>query len=196
VLENDAHNHWIVADPGRNIAVTSNKDADHLTIFNLSDGSMRPVAVPRGAEGLAYSADGRSLNVMDHVNPAMMVVDPDTWTVTRTVALHEYPQLQMMVDHMMRVTVSPDGKWTAVNGFNYGLITLMPAGDLDAQTTIPAGPGLQAMLFDDKRAELYASNGRTNTVSVFDVPSLTLKRTLVSGLKPISGPEGLALIDL
>ncbi len=190
------HTHWVVATPDGGQLIGSNKDTDHLSLVDTRDNSVTRIPVENGTEGIALSADGRVLYAMDHVAPALHVIDLDKRAIVETVALEGYPELAKETDHMLRVTVSPTGSRLAINGFRYGLLTLL---DLEApyrQRRMPIGPGPMVMRFVDGDAEVWVANGDANTITAIDVESARPIRSFVTSADPLAGPESFAFIPI
>lgn len=84
--------HWVcvpeTGDSEARIAVTSNKGSEYLSVIDLqTDRRTGVIELPRGAQHLAATPDGRTIYAADYSEPVLHVVDVPSQSVTGTIAL-------------------------------------------------------------------------------------------------------------
>jgi YVTN family beta-propeller protein len=129
---------------------------------------------------LAISADGTRLYVADADNNQLLIVDPSTRTVAKTVAVGKEPT---------RVVVAADGRVFVSNSQDRSVSVIDPKTGAETKR-IAVGTEPTGMAFTADGKTLLVANRTNATVSVVDVPSLAVRSTIPTE----ADPSGVAVL--
>lgn len=120
------------------------------------------VPIPRHALGLGTSANGQQVFVTDGEQPALLVIDTRTDTLTDVVRLDGYAR------PAQRVRCSPDGRFVVVTADEEPLATVLDAS-LTRQSTFEVAAGPMGVAFHpDGRTALVANHG-SGRITIVDL---------------------------
>lgn len=183
------HPHSVAIVPALNKAYTANKDAGHISVVDLKKKTVSKIPTPSGTEGIISTADGKYVLAGNQKRNELVVIDPKTDEIVKTVALDQPPST---------LALSPDGKklyitfWNQVPGkqsWEDGYLQ-----QLDVATLKP-GPKLKVGHFPLNLS--IASDGKTavvdttadGAIAVVDLAQLKIVRTI----KTDEWPHGIAV---
>lgn len=170
--------HWIALAPDGKKVYTSNKnDRDFSTVVSTKTGEpVGKIPSPSGTEGVSVSPDGKLVAVLSFSKPSFAIVETKTDTIRAQVPLDH------QTEGAFKPVFSPDGKWLIVLSDISDSMNVLRANDLTGPQTYiktgkaPMGVGYSA----DGKTALIANHG-DGTVSVFDLTSLTIRKTFHAG---------------
>ena len=138
--------------------------------------------------GLAMTADGRMLLVVENLANRLAAVDPASGTVDRSAATGRLPYA---------VAIGPGGGKAYVSNWGEGTVTAVRLPSLTPAATIAVGLHPAALAVDPARPRLYVANTDGDTVSVIDTRTdgviATLSLAPYRGAPEGSVPDGLAV---
>lgn len=186
--------------PDGTTAYASGGGDELVHTYSVADGALTegvpialPLTNPAGMKvnlypaGLAATPDGSALVVADHLGDAASVVDLATDTVS-TVAVGHAP-------YAVAVSADSTTAYVSNQGGNTVSVLDLTSGAPTVRATLTVGTHPNALLLHD--ATLYVADGDSDEVSVVDVTSDTVTRTIdlapYVGAQVGSNPTGLAL---
>ena len=189
--------HWVVVPPGSRTAFTSNKEAKFLSAVDLDGpgvgGGVARVALPRGAQHLAASADGRRLFVADFSEPKLHVVSVAERRVTETIDLTgPAGWVGVAGPAAGGAGAGGAGGTVLVTAFTAetqpdrpGTVDLVDAATLENVATLRVGRWPFGSAADPAGTTAWVANDRDGTLSVIDLAA----RRVVGTLPAPGGPE-------
>jgi DNA-binding beta-propeller fold protein YncE len=183
------HPHSVTVIPSLNKAYTSNKDAGHISVVDLTKKTVTQIPTPSGTEGILSTPDGKYVLAGNQTGSELLVIDPAKDEIVKKVALDQPPST---------LALSPDGRklyitfWNQAPGkptWEDGFIQ-----QLDLPTLTP-GPKLKVGHFPLNLS--IAPDGKTavvdttadGAVAVVDLSQLKIVRTI----KTDEWPHGIAV---
>jgi len=187
-----------ISSDGRWLYV-SNEETAEMSVLDLQAGRIvRTVAVGEEPEGVTIAPDGRTVWVTCETDHTVVGVDTSSHEVIGRVETARRPR---------SIVFTPDGQTMFVTGELSSAVSVVDPVARKATHTIALAPEstregqprplpMGAALSPDGRT-LYVSNGRHRSVSVVDVATRTLTRTIQDvGIRPWGigiSPEGRTL---
>lgn len=170
-IDTETSGHWVALLPDASKAYISSKDdKPYIAVIDLKARRIiRRIAAPRGTEGIAASPDGKHVAVAEHFAPALMLIDTVTDEVIAQAALKNYPATRPNLNHQVRVRYTLDGQRILTSYFVSGLVSIIDADNLNAQTIVPVIKGPMGFAFaPDGKTALIASQD-WGTICVVDM---------------------------
>lgn len=163
-----------IPDDLRGTLIVLNKSGHDANFIDLGSGEiLQTLATGRGPHELVVSDDGRWAVGTDYNGGnSLTVFDVEELQVARTISLHDYPRphgILLLPDQEQVIVTSEASQQLVVVNFHDGEI-------LRAIETGQNGSHMVALSEDGRTA--YTSNGSSDSVSVIDVESGQLTRTL------------------
>ena len=158
---------------GRYAFVANGGSATVSVMDRTSKLVVRTIAV--GAEPVgAWPGSDSMMYVDNEAGRSITAIDVKTLQVVRTYDLGFTPAV---------ATVGPDGSlWVA--DADAGRVVIYARGSTTIVGEIAVGAGAHAIVFAPGGVTAYVSNQRAGTVSVIDVPTRSVRRTIRVGTKP------------
>ena len=137
-----------------------------------------------GTEGMAVSRDGRRLFIADNGHGAIHVIDTLSLKSVQAVPLRGLALTNIKRTRLMKLQVSPDGRWLLATAYASGQVWIIDTRDLSRQKQVAVAKGPQGVAF--------AADGRTVLVASHDSGLLT-RLELASGrvIQAYEGGEGI-----
>jgi YVTN family beta-propeller protein len=164
----------VTFSPDGRYAFVANGDSDSVTVIDAATKTVvktvsvgaNPVGAWPGNDGLMYvdNEDGKSLTA----------IDASTHAVVRTYPLGFTPAM---------AATAPNGELWVTDTEN-GRLVFFAAGTTTSQQALATGEGAHAITFSPDGATAFVTNQAAGTVSVVDVASRSLRKTLTVGDKP------------
>ncbi|MFB8275198.1 YncE family protein [Nocardia colli] len=186
--------HWMAMTPDGAKVFTANKEDPFVTVVDVASMTVTArIDTPHGTEGIAVTPDGSRVYVASQRSPHLYVVDTTEARLETTLDLPEGPGA---------VTITPDGTRVLVTSFNFDYWSDTPQlhqgtlQTLDTTTHQPAPPlpvgrfPLNVATSTDSTTA-YVSNYKDNSITVIDLPTMTVTTTEQVG----AGPHGLVYLD-
>ena len=175
--------HWIALLPDGSKAYTSNKETTKISVINTASRKVvKEIFVPRGVEGIGVSPDGKRLYAGDFREPVLWVIDTAKDEVIKEVALKNQPG---------RVRVTPDNRKILITNYRPNTNTTVEVVDVASLTSeklVQAGKAPMGITFSANGEWAFISNSGENTVSVINLKTMEVARTVTVG----NGPDGIA----
>lgn len=177
-IDTEGTGHWIAILPDASkIYVTNKTDKPFISVIDLKARKIvARVPAPGGSEGIAASPDGKTVVVMDHAKPEMIVIDPNTDQVTDHISLKENTR------GGYKVYYSPDGKKLLTMSLGERLANIFDAGNLHGdQKVVSVGKDPMGFAFTaDGKTALVANHG-DGSVSVVDIEKAQVVKVFHAG---------------
>ena len=168
-----AHRIEILPD-GSKLYCECEEDSFASVIDLRSEQRAGQIAVDGGLAGIGISADGKTIVLVNAMNPYLHVVDTATDAITSRVPLHGHEKAAQIARY------SPKGDYLVVTSHEEPLATILTAG-FERQSVVRLGKGPMNMAFHrDGRTVLIANQGE-GTLAVVDLESAEVKRTVPAG---------------
>jgi YVTN family beta-propeller protein len=168
-----------ISPAGDRVYVTNNGDDSVSAIDTATQHVIATIPVGRKPMGIAITPNGQEVYVTNQRDGTVSVIDTTTLTVIATIPTGHLCQ---------RVVITRDGTKAFVqNGFS-DTVSAIDTATHTVIATIPVGHRPWTILADADDMKLYGCNGHS-TVSVIDIPSLTVSTTIAD---VGSGPFDLA----
>ena len=155
--------------------------------ITLTGGSGPVAPGTRFPTGLAVTADGKKLAVVENLADALAVVDVAGQSSSEVAVGHR----------PYGVVLSPDGGTAYVSNWGGASVTVVDLTGPSVRSTVPVGTHPSALALNPKRAELYVADTDSDAVSVIDTGRARLTRTIdlapYPGAPVGSSPNGLAV---
>ena len=137
-----------------------------------------------GTEGMALSRDGRRLFIADNGQGAIHVFDTGSLKPLQGVPLQALAPSNAKRTRLIKLLVSPDGRWLVTTAYASGQVWIIDTRDLSRQKQVAVAKGPQGVAF--------AADGRTVLVASHDSGLLT-RLELASGrdIQAYEGGEGI-----
>lgn len=184
-IDTDGTSHWVGVLPDASKAYTVNKnDRMFVTVIDLNKREIvARVPAPNGTEGVAVSPDGKYVIAVDHVEPKILVINPESDQVSVTIPLEDNTKAAF------KPRFSLDGSKLLVCNMSEGLVNIIDVADAHGpQHVLHVGKDPMGFAFaPDGKTALVANHG-DGTVSVVDLS----ENKVVSSFKGGAGVESLA----
>jgi YVTN family beta-propeller protein len=202
------NSHWIAVSPSGTHCYVTHKDGPMLSVLNLETRTLEAtVDLPGGAEEVDISPDGRYLYVVtphqttpaprDHAPSCLLKID--TTTLETVAALQLTPANSAVhvgahgLVYVTRMTPTQE-----VFGSARGALNIIDAETMTLRGTVELDHESFTMREAPDGQTVCVSNATSNTVSVVDLDTLELVRTLHIARRPeapFSGAHGLAFLS-
>src|SRR5580700_5993582 len=184
-IDTEGTGHWVAVLPDASKAYVVNKN-DRLFVSVIDLKKRRIVAripAPNGTEGIAASPDGMFVVAVDHSEPKILVMNPESDQVVVTIPLEGNTKAAF------KPRFSLDGSKLLVCNLTERLVNIIDVADAHGpQHVIPVGKDPMGFAFaPDGKTVLIANHG-DGTVSVIDLAQNKVVSTFTGG----SGVETLA----
>ena len=163
--------------------VTFAKDGTRAFVANGGDGSVSVIDVstkqvvatlPVGATPVgAWPGDDGRMYVDNEAGMSISVIEPSSSSVVRTIDLGFMPAI---------ARTAPDSKLWVTDVDTGRVVVYGDAAQAEASTSV--GAGAHAIAFSPDRTKAYVTNQSAGTVSVMDVATRTVMKTITVGGKP------------
>lgn len=154
-------------------AFVANTGSDSVTILDPAGTVVETVAVGDGPVGAWPGSDGR-MYVDNEIGKSISVIDPATRSVVATFALGFTPAL---------AAIATTGELWVTDTEN-GKLVFLDAATGTQLGELATGAGAHALAFSADGARAYVTNQEAGTVSVIDVTSRQVTKTIAVGAKP------------
>lgn len=173
VGSNNAHRMEILPDGSK--VYTENEEDAFVSVIDLQRrGPIKNIEFAHILTGIGMAPDGKTLVAVDGAAPQIMVIDSQTDTVIRTIALQGYHKAAQIARY------SPDGRYLVVTSHDEPLATVFSA-DLERQTLVQLGDGPMNMAFTDDGRTVLIANHDAGTLSVVELETGQVVRTVAAG---------------
>jgi YVTN family beta-propeller protein len=165
---------FAIAPDGKTL-IASNEDMASASIVNLATGAVEAtVAVKEEPEGVGLAPDGRVFVTCERKGE-ICVIDPATGRVISEFRVPGRPR-----------TVAFQGSHAFVPSESKGQIHVVDARSLKTERIIelPKGSRPMGLAVSNDGRKLFATNGRAGSVSVIDIATLQLLKTIPVGKRP------------
>ncbi|MDE1871571.1 MAG: beta-propeller fold lactonase family protein [Candidatus Micrarchaeota archaeon] len=170
---------FVAFDPSGAIAYVTSGLNSNVIVIDVSTGSvLKKTYVPYGnlgaePEGVAFSPSGSFAYVADMYSSQFSVISTSTDTVTKTISL--YPP----TTHSEFVAFNPSGTLAYLTGGGFfGNVTVVNAATDAIEYNIPVGKYPAGLAFHPSGSFAYVTNEESNTISVIEVATGKLARTI------------------
>lgn len=161
-----------------------NQDAS-LTVVDPSvslagvTSTMARIALKRPPMDWVASADGRRVYVSMPEAGQVALIDTERFQVLDNIDAGSQP---------VRVTLQPDGRylWVGNNSTEAAGVSVIDTQTRKSVAHLPSGSGHHEIAFDRDSRLAFVSNRDSGTLSVYDIATLTLRKTLRTGPHPLS----------
>ena len=167
--------HRIEVLPDGSKLYTENEEDGFASVIDLRTRQLvKKIETMNGLAGIGLSPDGATVVLVDAVVPQLMVVDPATDAVTRTIAIQGHAKAAQIARY------SPDGRYLVVTSHDEPLATIFTA-DLSTQRLVRIGEGPMNMAFHPDGRTVVIGNQDDGTISVVDLEDAKVVRTVRAG---------------
>jgi YVTN family beta-propeller protein len=184
-IDTDGTGHWVGVLPDASKAYVVNKnDRMFVTVIDLNKREIvARIPAPNGTEGIAVSPDGMYVVAVDHVEPKILIINPESDQVSVTIPLEGNTKAAF------KPRFSLDGSKLLVCNMSEGLLNIIDVADAHGpQHVLHVGKDPMGFAFaPDGKTALVANHG-DGTVSVIDLS----ENKVVSSFKGGAGVESLA----
>jgi YVTN family beta-propeller protein len=167
-----------ISPAGDRVYVTNNKGDSVSAIDTATKQVIATIPVGQGPEGIGITPNGEEVYATNQGDGTVSVIDTTTLTVIATIPTGNLPQ---------RVVFTRDGTKAFVeNGFS-DTVSAINTATHTVTATLPVGHNPFTMLASRDDMKLYVCNANPGetTVTVIDIPSLTVSDTIANvGLAP------------
>lgn len=155
-------------------AFAANTGSDDVSVFDTTTGALvETIAVGDGPVGAWPASDGR-MYVDNETGKSLTVIDATTLAVVRTIDLGFTPAVAALAPG--------DELW--VTDTDSGKLVFLRASDGMRLGDLATGPGAHAIAFSENSAKAYVTNQLAGTVTVVDVATKAVAKTITVGAKP------------
>lgn len=161
---------------------TENEEDGTASVLDLTTRRLfKQIKAPNPLAGIGMAPDGKRLALVDDRDPQLLLIDPRVDEIAGTVRLDGHRTGAQIAKW------SPDGRWCVVTSLSEPLATVLN-GDLSEQRFVRIGRGPMNMAFHPDGNTVLIANGEDGTLSVIDLLSAEVTRTVEVG----GGPETLS----
>ena len=160
---------------GRFIYVTNGKSNSVSVINTTKDSVVNSIEVGEGPVEMVLSHDGRYLYITQALSENVCIIDSDNHTVVGTIDAHPGNS-----DTPSGIDITPDGSYlyvvnsdTTVSG-----VVVIDIATRTAVEEIVVGNGASGISIDNSGKKAYVCNTFDNTISVLDLTTNTVVKTL------------------
>src|SRR5439155_10126487 len=166
-----------ISPTGDRVWVTNNKAASVSVIDTGTQQLIATIPVGNGPRGIAITPSGDAIYVTNVQDGTVSIIDSGTLTVIKTIRVGNKPWNVIITDDGTMAFVSNSGR--------PGTVSVIDTATREVIKTLVSGPGAFALAINPGGNKLYVSNAKDSTVTVIDIPSLTVLRTISDvGLSP------------
>jgi len=174
VGSNKAHRLEVLPDGSK--LYTENEEDTFASVVDLSARTLTTrIPTPNGTAGIGMSPDGRTVILVDALEPQILVVDTATDEVRATIALEGHDKPAQIA------RFSPDGAHLVVTSFEAPLATVFSA-DLGSQALLHLGRGPMNMAFHADGETVLIANHNEGSLAVCNLPRAEVLRTVQAGV--------------
>lgn len=167
--------HRIEVLPDGSKLYTENEEDGFASVIDLRTRKLTgKITTPNGLAGIGLSPDGATIVLVDAVVPQILVVDPASDKVTRTIKLEGHAKAAQIARY------SPDGKYLVITSHDEPLATILRA-DLASQLVVRIGEGPMNMAFHPDGRTVLIGNQDDGTISVVDLEGAKVVRSVKAG---------------
>ncbi len=184
-IDTEGTGHWVAVMPDASKAYVVNKnDKLFVSVIDLKKRSIvARIPAPNGTEGITASPDGKWVVAVDHVQPKILVINPETDTVEVTIPLEGNTKAAF------KPRFSLDGSKLLVCNMIERLVNVIDVADAHGpQHVIQVGKDPMGFAFAPDGKTVLVANHGDGTVSVIDLAQNKVVSTFTGG----SGVESLA----
>jgi YVTN family beta-propeller protein len=187
--------HWMAVGPGGTKAYVAHKESEFISVIDLERRTViNQIPLPRGAEEIDISPDGRFAFVASPTIDGTM--SPDTTESSRLVKIStETDEVAGALDlepinHAVRT--APDGRvlvtqMRAPGGAQHGTLKVLDPTGSQIIATVELGRWPFTIRVTPDSSTAFVANFGAGTVSMVDLATYTVIRTLVSTPDPVLG---------
>ena len=151
---------------GDRVYVTNYLGNSVSAIDTLGKKLLTTIPVGLGPRGIAITPSGDAIYVTNVTDGTVSIISPATLTVTQTITVGLTP---------WQVTITNDGTRAFVSNAGSGTVSVIDtATPPQIIGTLVTGAGPFFSVIDPQRNKLYVSDSRDTTVTVIDIPKLTV----------------------
>jgi DNA-binding beta-propeller fold protein YncE len=174
VESNKAHRLEVLPDGSK--LYTENEEDTFASVVDLSARRLtKRIPTPNGTAGIGMSPDGKTIVLVDALEPRILVVDTASDEVRATIALDGHEQAAQIA------RFSPDGRYLVVTSFEAPLATVFSAG-LESQALLHLGRGPMNMAFHEDGETVLIANHNEGSLAVCNLPRAAVLRTVQAGV--------------
>lgn len=165
--------HRLIIAPDGQRLYTENEEDGTVSVIDLPQRKLLgKIKTPHALAGIAISADGKTLVTVDDEEPALILIDTESETVTRTVPLEGVPKPAQIARY------SPDNSLVCVTSVHSNTVSLIDPS-FHRQTAIKVGSEPMDMAF--RGDELFVACQGDGSVHVVDIPTQRVKHSFQAG---------------
>jgi DNA-binding beta-propeller fold protein YncE len=176
-IDTEGTGHWVAVLPNGTKAYVANKnDKPFVSVIDLKARKLiGRIPAPNGTEGIVASPDGKYVVAVDHVNPVLLAIDPETDTVLLNLPLEGSPK------SAFKPRFTPDGSKLLVCSLS-GTVNIIDVADAHGpQTILTVGKDPMGFAISpDGKTALVANHG-DGTVSVISLAEGKVVSTFKGG---------------
>ena len=174
VGSNKAHRLEVLPDGSK--LYTENEEDTFASVVDLSARTLTTrIPTPNGTAGIGMSPDGRTVILVDALEPQILVVDTASDEVRATIRLDGHAEAAQIA------RFSPDGNYLVVTNFEEPLATVFSA-DLGSQALLHLGRGPMNMAFHEDGETVLIANHNEGSLAVCNLPRAEVLRTVQAGV--------------
>lgn len=184
-IDTDGTGHWVGVLPDASKAYVVNKnDRRFVTAIDLKKREIvARISAPNGTEGVAVSPDGKYVIAVDHAEPKILVIDPESDQVSMTIPLEGNTR------GAFKPRFSLDGSKLLVCNLSERLVNIIDVADMQGpQHVLQVGKDPMGFAFAPDGKTVLVANHGDGTVSVVDLT----ENKVVSSFQGGAGVESLA----
>lgn len=184
-IDTEGTGHWSAVLPDASTAYVANKnDKLFISVIDLRKRAIvARIPAPNGTEGITASPDGMYVVAVDHSQPKILVINPQTDEVAVTIPLEGNTKAAF------KPRFSLDGSKLLVCNLAERLVNIIDVADAHGpQHVIPVGKDPMGFAFAPDNKTVLVANHGDGTVSVIDLGQNKLVSTFTGG----AGVESLA----
>jgi YVTN family beta-propeller protein len=184
-IDTEGTGHWSAVLPDASKAYVANKnDKLFVSVIDLKKRAIvARVPAPNGTEGITASPDGMYVVAVDHAEPKILVINPESDQVAVTIPLEGNTKAAF------KPRFSLDGSKLLVCNLSERLVNIIDVADAHGkQQVLTVGKDPMGFAFAPDGKTVLVANHGDGTVSVIDLS----QNKVVSSFKGGSGVESLA----
>jgi YVTN family beta-propeller protein len=184
-LDTDGTGHWSAVLPDASKAYVANKnDRLFVTVIDLKKRAIiGRIPAPNGTEGIAASPDGMYVVAVDHSEPKIIVINPESDQVEVAIPLEGNTKAAF------KPRFSPDGSKLLVCNLTERLVNIIDVANAHGkQHVLPVGKDPMGFAFAPDGKTVLVANHGDGSISVIDLS----QNRVVSNFKAGAGVEALS----
>lgn len=167
----------MVIDPAGAFLYVANVNSQSVSAISTADGSVQNIAVGSSPYDLAISSDGAAVYVANFADGTVSIIDTTTNTpVGEPIAVGGNPSA---------LALSADGGTLYVTDYQKGTLLMMGLAD-ESRSIVKVGDNPIAVTPSADGTRIYVVNGGGNTVSVVDITTEKVLKTVDVGMLPVA----------